>query len=93
MADSVLNCSICLSDLKEGAVKIGKNNKKYLNFSVSERREPSQYGQTHSIVLSKSKEEREAKAPNVYIGDGKIFHFENRDVQTQTEDTSDDLPF
>ena len=88
----VLN--ICLSDLPKEAIHEGKNGKKYINLVCDERKEVGQYGDTHSISLSQSKEERQIKTPKVYVGSGKEFIFENK-RQPQSNGRSDgpDLPY
>ena len=88
----VLN--ICLSDLPKELIHVGKNGKKYINLVCDERKEVGQYGDTHSISLSQSKEEREAKTPKLYVGGGKEFIFENK-RQPQSNGRSDepDLPY
>lgn len=70
MADFIV-ASICLNDVPQSAIVQANNGKKYLNFIVSKRQTVGQYGHTHTIYLSQTQEERNAKADKVYIGDGK----------------------
>ena len=94
---SLVNISICLSDLPKDKIKQGNNGKKYINLCVASRKEIGQYGETHAVYVSQSKDEREAGVQKVYIGFGK----ENiqRVVTTESiEDmppavNNDDLPF
>jgi hypothetical protein len=65
--------SICLSDIPKDKIQTGKNGKKYLNICISELQNISAYGDTHTIYVSQSKEERQAKAPKAYIGHGKNY--------------------
>lgn len=71
----LINVSICLSDIPREKIKAADNGKKYLNICVSERREPDRYDNTHTVFVSQSKEEREARADKVYIGSGKVVVF------------------
>ncbi len=97
----VLN--ICVSDLPKDKIITGRNGKEYINLVLDERREVSQFGETHTITLSQSKEEREAKATKVFVGGGKEYVFERREqpqpqAQPQPARQSgssdvDDLPF
>lgn len=97
----VLN--ICVSDLPKDKIIKGRNGKEYINLVLDERREVSQFGETHTITLSQSKEEREAKTPKVFVGGGKEYVFERREqpqpqAQPQPARQSggneiDDLPF
>jgi hypothetical protein len=47
----------------------------YLDCDLTERREIDDYKNTHNIALQQTKEERQAKAPKVYIGNGKTLTF------------------
>ncbi len=73
--------NVCLSDIPKGKIRTAKNGKKYIDLVLFERKETSQYGETHTLAVSKTKEEREANADTVYIGSGKA---------TQRKD---DIPF
>lgn len=48
-----------------------KNGAKYYNIDIVVKDEKDQYGNDTSVSTSQSKEEREAKAPKVYLGNGK----------------------
>lgn len=74
----MINISICVTDLPKDAVKVGSNGKKYLNLVVDERKYPDTYGNTHSVALSMTKEERQAGKQKVYVGSGKEFIFNNQ---------------
>lgn len=65
--------SICLSDIPKDKIQIGKNGKKYLNICISELQNVSAYGDTHTIYVSQSAMDRQAKAPKTYIGHGKNY--------------------
>jgi len=69
---ALLNLSIDVANLpKEKFVK-GKNGKVYYNFTVSINDETNQFGQNVSAFDSQTKEEREAKKPKSYLGNGKV---------------------
>lgn len=65
--------SICLSDIPKDKIQTGKNGKKYLNICISELQNVSAYGDTHTIYVSQSAMDRQAKAPKTYIGHGKNY--------------------
>lgn len=69
----LINMSICVSDIAKSKIKQAENGKKYMNITVAKRREADSYGNTHTVFMSQSKEEREAKTDRVYIGIGKGF--------------------
>ena len=95
----MINISICLSDIPAKDRKQGKNGKWYCNLVVGEKKETDNYGNTHYVAMSKTKEQREANEPTVYIGNGKEYIkqsevIENKEV-TKSEPLIDDndLPF
>jgi len=73
----------------------------YLDCDLTERREIDDYKNTHNIAMAQTKEARQAKAPKVYIGNGKTLEFGSssapsaapqRAPQAQDDD-GDDIPF
>lgn len=97
----VLN--ICLSDIPKEKIETGNNGKKYVKLTVNQRKQADNYGNTHSIAMSKSKEERDAKVDTVYVGSGKEYDFGNNSQEFKPnpathnnvakDDSNDDLPF
>ena len=89
----MINLNICLSDLPKAKITEGKDGKKYVNLVLWENREPDKFGNTHSITVSKSKEEKDQ--PNIYVGNGKSFGAKPQAITAQepTKSESDDLPF
>lgn len=69
--------SICLSDLPKDKITTSeKNGKKYISIVIDERKETDNYGNTHTAYVNQTKEEREAKTPKVYVGNGKEYKFQ-----------------
>lgn len=98
---TIINCSIDVKMINKDKIKVHANGSHYWSFSVLERKDPDQYGNTHYIVESQTKDERDAKAPKNYLkSSGKAYHF-GRDQQgggTATvsnaySDEDSDLPF
>lgn len=94
----LINVGICLSDIPKDRIKRAENGKVYANIVVSERREPDQYGNTHTIYMYQTKEERDAKANRSYIGQGKTVVFNSINTPEKIEtlspiDQFEDLPF
>ena len=79
---------ICLTDIPKDAITEGKNGKKYLKLVLNKRKSEGKFGETHSLQLSQTKEQREAKAAPVYVGGGKEYQFskssENAPVKSQS---------
>ena len=69
---ALINLSINLDSLpKEKFVKGKKGT--YYNFTVSVNDDTNTYGQNASVFDSQSKEQREAKEPKKYIGNGQVI--------------------
>jgi Tol biopolymer transport system component len=94
---SLINISICLSDLPKDKIKQATNGKKYVNLVCAERKEVSPYGETHTVYVSTTKEEREQGAQTVYVGSGKEYVPQPVTAESIEQmppaQTTDDLPF
>tara|TARA_R110002020_G_scaffold11250_3_gene42490 strand:- start:841 stop:1131 length:291 start_codon:yes stop_codon:yes gene_type:complete len=70
----------------------------YYEFIVSVNDETNQYGQNVSISDSQTLEEREAKKPKLYLGNGEVVWTNDmiklaKKEATQEEPVTNDLPF
>jgi hypothetical protein len=94
---SLINISICLTELPKDKIKQAGNGKKYISLCVASRKETDMYGNTHTVYVSQSKEEREANTKTVFVGAGKEFVPQSVSVESVNEmpvaDNNDDLPF
>jgi hypothetical protein len=63
-----------------------------VNITISLNDTPDQYGNNASIWISQTKEERDAKAPKIYLGNGKVIYDSNMPRQNAPE-IPKDLPF
>ena len=95
---SLINLNINVENLpKEKFVK-GKKGV-YYNLTISVNDETNQFGQNVSAFDSQTKEEREAKKPKQYIGNGKVVWTDGKctkaqqEAQPQDSDNNVDLPF
>ena len=103
----IISASIDLTKIdKSKIVSLGKdgqpfkNGAKYLNVDILVNDEPNEYGQDTAIKINQSKEEREAKVPAIYLGNGKTVFNQGSPLQGQEQQQSgglnqdeDDLPF
>lgn len=89
----MITVSVCLSDIPKSEIVEAKNGKKYVNLVLDERREVGQYGETHMLYMSQTKEERQNKAKKVFVGSGKEYKFEKRQEDVPDSDGGDGLPF
>lgn len=69
----MITIDICLTDLPKEKIRQANNGKKYIQLVLSERQNVGQYGETHTLAVGKTREEREAKAPTIYVGSGKEY--------------------
>ena len=92
---AIINASIDLSKIDSSRI-FEKDGRKWLNLSISVNDE-TKYGNNVGVSISQSKEEREAKQPKTYLGNGKVVWnsgtIVNAEKQEQEVDTSKDLPF
>jgi len=93
-----MNASIRVDKLpKEKFVK-GKDGAVYYNLTISVSDE-TRYGNNVAITDSQTKEEREAKKPKLYLGNGSTLWTDGKSVKPQQEaqpqdnDNNVDLPF
>jgi hypothetical protein len=96
---AIINVSLRVDKLPKEKFVSGKDGSVYYNFTIGVNDEVNQFGQNVSLTDSQNQEEREAKKPKVYLGngtvvwtDGSIKTAPKKDKATTAEVTSD-LPF
>ena len=86
-----------------GTIGIKGRDGKFKNYTISISDFTNEYGQNISMYDEQTEEERNAKTPKKYIGNGKVFWTDGK-VSVATKDSketakqvvsadSDDLPF
>jgi len=99
---ALLNISIRVDKLPKEKFVQGKNGAVYYNATVSVNDDTNQWGQNVAVTDSQTKEEREAKAPKTYIGNGKVVWTDGNieraeqqepQVSDPVQSESNDLPF
>lgn len=91
-----LNSLYLKTETIEMLLKVAKAKQlKGVEITVSIADTENQYGQNVSGYVSQTKEEREAKKPRYYVGNGKTFWKDtNEEVKAvEAEVVNDDLPF
>jgi len=99
---TLINGSIRVDKLpKEKFIK-GKDNAVYYNFTIAVQDE-TRYGNNVAFMDSQTKEEREAKMPKTYLGNGKVIwtsdgkievaEREDEKLAVAVDSQSGDLPF
>ena len=85
----IIKASIDLTKIPKEKIVDGKKGK-YINVTMFINDEPDQYGNNASVIMSQTKEEREAKTPRVYLGNGKTV---GNNQPKQEESVVDGLSF
>tara|TARA_R100000734_G_C3261812_1_gene60269 strand:- start:162 stop:467 length:306 start_codon:yes stop_codon:yes gene_type:complete len=99
---AIITYSIRVDKLPKEKFIAGKDGAVYVNLAMSVNDE-TRYGNNTSIYISQTQEEREAKKPKTYIGNGKVVwnngtivnaERENQEQTVEAAPTeSADLPF
>jgi hypothetical protein len=95
---AIINVSLRVDKLPKEKFVSGKDGAVYYNFTVSVNDEVNQFGQNVSLTDSQTQEEREAKKPKVYLGNGNVV-WTNGEIKTApkkdkaTATVESDLPF
>lgn len=69
---ALINFSLRVDKLPKEKFVIGKDGAVYYNGTISINDDTNQFGQNVSFTDSQTQEEREAKKPKNYIGNGKV---------------------
>lgn len=80
---TILSASLNVAKIDQTKLIDGRTGK-FLNVTITINDEVDKYGNNASIFESQSKEEREAKTPKNYLGNGKVIW---------TSEKKNDLPF
>ena len=70
---ALINLSLRVDKLPKEKFVQGKDGAVYYNFTVAVNDESNQWGQNVSATDSQTKEEREAKKPKSYLGNGNVI--------------------
>lgn len=76
----MISVSLCLSDIDKQFIKKGKNGKFYVSLLVDRRLTTGQYGETHTVKINKTEQERAVDNTPKYCGSGKVM-FEVSDAE------------
>ena len=103
---SIIKANIDLNKIPKDKIYVGKKGK-YLPVTITINDELGNYGDSGPIIVEQSKEERDAKAPKVYLGNVKVVWTNGTNVDVApredgqqqsapvalTGDSDNDLPF
>jgi len=100
---SIIKTSINLESIPKDKIIAGKKGK-YLPLTITLNDEVDQFGNNGPVIVEQSKEERDAKAPKVYLGNVKVVWTNGTNVEAAPREgqpmqamakqsVEDDLPF
>ena len=100
---ALVSFSLEIDKISKSKIVMGKNGKKYYNLALSVNDQTNQYGQNVAVFDSQSEEERKAKKPKDYLGNGKVVWTDGYIFKAEQQASSapkqhsqpqdDDLPF
>ena len=104
---TIASISIDLSKLDKSKIVNGKNGQKYYNLNIGINDNSDNYGNNIQVTEPQSQEQRAAKEPKTFYGNGKVFWTDGKiEVAKKNEvtnpvvtsnnsinDDSDGLPF
>jgi hypothetical protein len=99
---AIATIKIDLSKIDKTKIYEGKNGSKYYELNLSINDTTDQYGNNVQVSNPQTKEQRDAKEPRTFYGNGKVFWTdgkinvaEKKQVENQTvsKKVEDDLPF
>ncbi len=96
---ALINVSLRVDKLPKEKFVQGKDGAVYYNFTVAVNDESNQWGQNVSLTDSQTKEEREAKKPKFYLGNGNVIwtngtiQLADKKVEDNAKEVESDLPF
>ena len=96
---ALINVSLRVDKLPKEKFVQGKDGAVYYNFTIGVNDESNQWGQNVSATDSQTKEEREAKKPKSYLGNGNVvwtdgnIKLADKKVEVTAKEVESDLPF
>ena len=96
---ALINLSLRVDKLPKEKFVSGKDGAVYYNFTIGVNDDSNQYGQNVSLTDSQTKEEREAKKPKTYLGNGNVVWTDgnikvaDKKVEATAKEVESDLPF
>ena len=98
---SIASISIDLSKLDKSKIVNGKNGQKYYNLNIGINDATDQYGNNIQVTEPQTLEQRNAKEPKTFFGNGKVFWTDgkievakkNEVANNNSAIVNNDLPF
>lgn len=73
----IVSLDLNLSKIEKSWLNKSKKGDSFLPLTVFISDEPNEYGQTVAAVLKQTEEERSAKKPKIFLGNGNTIYDEN----------------
>lgn len=88
---SIIKVNLNLNEIPKDKIYKGKKGS-YIPLTITINDEVDNYGNQGPVVVEQSKEEREAKAPKVYLGNVKVVWTNGNNVDAAPRDNAQPAP-
>jgi hypothetical protein len=89
---TIATISIDLNKLDKSKIINGKNGSQYYNLNISVNDTTDQYGNNIQVTEPQTKEQRDAKTPKTFYGNGKVFWTDGKATLAEKK-TNTETPF
>ena len=85
---TIASISIDLNKLDKSKIVNGKNGSQYYNLNISVNDTTDQYGNNIQVTEPQTKEQRDAKTPRVFYGNGKVIWTDSKIVVAEKKENN-----
>jgi hypothetical protein len=85
---TIATISIDLNKLDKSKIVHGKNGAQYYNLNLSLNDQTDQYGNNIQVTEPQSKDQREAKTPRTFYGNGKVIWTDSKIVVAEKKENN-----
>lgn len=86
----IVSLDLNLSKIEKAWLNQSKKGDSFLPLTVFISDEPNEYGQTVAAILKQSEEERAAKKPRIYLGNGNTIYDENAKNNSKNDSSEEE---
>jgi hypothetical protein len=90
---TIATISIDLNKLDKSKIINGKNGSQYYNLNISVNDTTDQYGNNIQVTEPQTKEQRDAKTPKTFYGNGKVFWTDGKATLAEKKQVDNAPPF
>jgi len=90
---TIATISIDLNKLDKSKIINGKNGSQYYNLNISVNDTTDQYGNNIQVTEPQTKEQRDAKTPKTFYGNGKVFWTDGKSTLAEKKQVDNNPAF